>query len=118
MEDGAVFGGVDVLASKHRLNAGAEAAVFGKRHKSLHQARVNAVLRVVKSPACCGGGELLRTLLVGGEKLAQMRAACPLDFLFDDLPCLFVHFSSTFQKQFHTTKKAFLAPRRQPFFSR
>ena len=72
VEDGAVFGDVDLLAAEHRVDAFTQAAILGELEQEGERLVGDAVLRVIEVQARCLGRETLTALRVVGKQVAQV----------------------------------------------
>ena len=75
MEDGAILGGVDLLAGEHGLDALLEVGLSGKVCQQLQGLIGDAVLGVVEEDAGGIGGEAGAARGVGFEEVAEMQGA-------------------------------------------
>ena len=74
VQDGAVFGDVDLVAAEHGVDAGAEAGLLGQLQQQLQRLVGDAVLRVVEEEADGLDGQALAALRIVGEEFAEMLA--------------------------------------------
>ena len=73
VQDGAILGGVDLLAGEHRVDALVEAARVGELDQQSQRLCVDALAGEIEQQVQLGVREKLRgTLRVGGEQIAQM----------------------------------------------
>ena len=71
VEYGAVLGDVDLLAGKHRLNAGLESGFFGELKQQLERLISQAILGVIEEDAAELCREPITTRRVPGEQVFQ-----------------------------------------------
>jgi len=75
VEDGAVFGDVDLLAGEHGFGALAQAGLFGELLQQAEGFVGDAVLGVVEKKSCTFHRKTRAAVGVGGEELAEMGFA-------------------------------------------
>jgi len=73
VQNGAIFRGVDLVATEHGLDPPAQAALFGEIDEQSERLLGHAVLRVVEVETAGLGREFLPSRRVGGKKLAEMK---------------------------------------------
>ena len=86
VQDGAVFGDVDLVAAEHGFDVRLEAALFGQLQQQLQGLIGDAVLGVVEVDALGLGGEARAAIGVGGEKVVKVLAANGLEMRFERFP--------------------------------
>ena len=86
MQHGALLGGVDLFAAKHRLNTPAQVALFGKLQEQANRFAGHAVFGVVEVEAHSLCGEALASLRVFGKERAKMDILDRLVVPFERLP--------------------------------
>ena len=86
MEDGPVFGGVDVFAGEHGVAAGLHPGGSGHAQQEPDRLVGDAVLGVIEHQIAGSGGQAGRPLGVAGEELAQVSVADVAEVRFERLP--------------------------------
>ncbi len=74
VQDGPLFGNVDLLAGEHRIDPRAEPGLLGQFQQQSQRFVGNAVLRVVEVESGCLDRQALAALGVLSKELAQMQA--------------------------------------------
>jgi hypothetical protein len=86
VEDGAVFGGVDLLAGEHGFAVLGEAGLLGQREEKLEGFVGDAVLGVVEEDAGGGGGEAGAASGVVVEEVAELERLDGFGVLLEGFP--------------------------------
>jgi hypothetical protein len=86
MQDGPLFGNVDLLACEHRINPRAKPGLVGQLQQQAQRFIGYAVLGVVEVESRRLGRQTLTPLVVLSKKLAQMQAADLLRMCRQALP--------------------------------
>ena len=87
VQDGAIFRDVDFLASKHRVDPGAQPGLFGEVNKQLERLVVDAIFRVIQVDAGSIDGHPLAARRVIREQASQVQDPHRLIVIFEGLPC-------------------------------
>jgi hypothetical protein len=73
MEYGAVLGDVELIATKHRIDAVAQTAFFGECDEQPERFVGDTVLRIIKIYSDLVHRKALAAMRIGGEELPQMN---------------------------------------------
>jgi hypothetical protein len=86
MQDGAIFRHVDFLASKHRVDPGAQPGLFGELEEQLERLIVDAIFRVIQVDAGRFRGHPLAARRIIGEQSSQVQAPHAHMVIFEGPP--------------------------------
>ena len=86
MQDGAVFGDVDLFAAKHGVDARLQARFLGQLQEQLERLIGDAVLGVIEEDAGGLRRQPLAATGIFGEQVAEMHVAHLLGVSFQGLP--------------------------------
>ena len=87
VENCAVFGDVDFVASEHGFDPVAQTGFFGQTDEEFERIVGDAVLRVIEEQAFCFYGHPLAALRVIGEEFSQMQLAGYFMVFGEGFPC-------------------------------
>ncbi len=87
VQDGPLFGDVDLLAPEHGIDSGPQAGFLRQLQQQRYRLVGNAVLGIIEVDADGLGGQALPALGISREELPKMQPANLLVMGFEGLPC-------------------------------